>query len=154
MKHDVLVRAITEITNRLPYSRYIWALTGGASMQLQGLSHDAQDIDILASPQFSEAASRELSPQVVFPLQRTRMQNIESLYSRFIMEGVSVDVMVDVSNRGSDGIWRFHTEWVNHICQYHLGSINIPVLSLSYEMEISTMLGLEKKIKMLLEFDR
>jgi len=152
MKPEALTDVLSEIAHKLPFSRYIWALTGGASMQLQGISHNANDIDILASPKFTKAASQVFSSEVVFPPQRKQKENIKSFYSFFVINGVPVDIMANVYNRGFDGLWRPHYGWKNHINSYQLGNITVPLLSLSYEIEISKMLGLDERINKILQF--
>ena len=152
MKQDILVKVISKIAYKLPFNRYIWALTGGASMQFRGISHNANDIDILASPQFTKAASKTFSSEVILPPRRNRKENIESFYSFFIINGIPIDIMADVINLGPDLIWRPHYEWINNINEYQVGNITIPLLSLEYEIEISKKLGLEDRIKKILEF--
>lgn len=152
MTKELLLESLIIIATKLPFPDYIWALTGGASMQIRGLPHNAKDIDILASLKFAESISEKFSSQIVVSLERTRKENIESSYTKFIVNSISIEVMADVSNCDFNGIWQPHVEWKDNIEIFTLDSIRIPILTLLYERKISKILGLKKRVKMISKF--
>jgi|GEM_PF-1836538 len=140
MRRQSLLACLDFLVGRLSFTSAEWAITGGASLQLRGIGCDAKDIDVLASPEVANYAATALSDCTVKPLAITETEGIRSLFARYEVNGVIVEIMANVYNRLANNSWCPHQEWRNHIEILQLDNMSVPVLTLDYEERIAGML--------------
>ena len=140
MKRQSLLACLDFLVGRLPITSGEWAITGSASLQLRGVECDAEDIDILASPEVANYAATALSDCTVKPLAIAQTDDIRSLFAQYDVNGVLVEIMANVHNRLANDSWYPHREWRNHVEILQLDNTSVPVLTLAYEERIAGML--------------
>ncbi|OGQ89233.1 MAG: hypothetical protein A2464_02860 [Deltaproteobacteria bacterium RIFOXYC2_FULL_48_10] len=144
-------KALSIVCDVLKDWKGFWALTGGASLFARGMINETEDIDILMTRECAILSSKSLKQHVLQEMVFLESNNIKSLFGKYQIEGVVVEIMAEVFNKSSDGEWHPHTEWIQHVEMIELGrlSISIPMLSLNYEAKINTILGNFSRVKII-----
>jgi len=140
-----LIRCLEFLMQRLRGVECQWAITGGSSLLIREIQSSAHDIDILATKDCAVHFSKRFTDITVTKINFSEADNVRSIFARYIVHGIVVEVMADVSNRLADGEWHPNREWTACIEHTFVDDFDIPVLTLDYEKQIALMLGQNSK---------
>jgi hypothetical protein len=144
--HRAVIYALCE---SLPLDTVNWALTGSAGHSLQGVPISVHDVDVQTDEPGAWVVADRLVAHVVEPLKRTESAVIRSLFGRFDVGGVIVEVMGAVQKRQRDGSWGAPTDPSRHRRLVQLDGLQVPVLSLEYEAAAYAQLGRHERATLL-----
>lgn len=96
-------KALIIIADRL--KDYSYAIRGTASLVLQGLEMNADDIDILGDEKVAEAANEVLKEYLLEPVEYKESDKFISRYGKFKIENVQVEFMCDFQIKDPKGNW-------------------------------------------------
>lgn len=146
---DVVLRCLRFVYKRVGDITCRWAVTGGASLLIHGVQSVAHDIDILCSEECAELFYISLQEFALTYLEYSEIGNVRSLFCRYIVSGVRLEVMANVSNRLADRCWHENRLWQDFVEYVRIGDLRIPVLSLEYEQDIAGLLGQATKVSLI-----
>jgi hypothetical protein len=135
-----LIEAITELTLLLHPIEENWCITGGANRYLRGVQIYANDIDIITTEKGANEICKLINPNTEGKLFKTTSENIKSFYCTFMLKGIKVEVMGDPENK-SELAWNENNKWIKSQDSLLLNGIEIPTVSLDYEIEINQEIG-------------
>lgn len=125
-----------------------WALTGSTGHALQGVPVEPNDIDL----QTDERGAREIMDEfsnVKEELTYVESENMKSYLGTLEIEGIEVEVMGDVQKRLDTGEWETPIDVTEHRNFVSFDGIQVPVLSLEYEIEAYRRLGRHERADMM-----
>jgi hypothetical protein len=135
---DVLVGLVS----RLPAEKFDWAVTGSFGQRLQGVPVVVHDLDLQSDEPTARELDRLLSGTVIEPLAWRDSERIRSLFGRYSVNGLTIEVMGYLSKRmEAAASWSRPTCVREHRVLVGYGSLMIPVLSLAYEEQAYRILG-------------
>ncbi|GAB4564853.1 MAG: hypothetical protein Kow0047_14900 [Anaerolineae bacterium] len=146
---DRYVEALRVIVSAIGDRPVEWALTGSASMALQGVPVDVHDIDIQTDKDGAFAIADALKEHVTRPVRWSQADRIRSYFGTLEVNGLTVELIGDLQKRLPDGTWeppvdvRKHRDWVQ------VGEMRIPVLTIEYEAEAYRKLGRHDRARLL-----
>lgn len=135
-----LIDAITELTLLLQPIEEDWSITGGANRYLQGVQIYANDIDIITTEKGANEICKLINPGIKGELFKTTSENIKSFYCTFTLKGIKIEVMGDPENK-SELAWNENKKWKKNQESLLLNGVEIPIVSLDYEIEINQEIG-------------
>ncbi|MBU1055990.1 MAG: hypothetical protein KKC46_19510 [Proteobacteria bacterium] len=152
MNRDNYEKVLSIICDVLKDWEGSWALTGGASLFARGMISDTEDIDILMTKECALFLSKRLKQYVLQATAFLESKNIKSIFGKYRIEGVVIEIMAEVSNKSSLGEWLPHTEWLQHIEMIEIGRLSVPMLSLIYEARINSIIGNINRVKIISQY--
>ncbi|OMQ20884.1 nucleotidyltransferase domain-containing protein [Serratia oryzae] len=135
-----LIDAVTELTLLLQSITEEWNITGGANRYLRGVQIYANDIDIITTEKGANEICKLIYPSFNGKLCKTTSENIKSFYFTFMFKGINIEIMGDPENKNELG-WRENKKWKKNQDSLSLNGIDIPCVSLEYEVEINQEIG-------------
>jgi hypothetical protein len=142
---DVLLK----ICRRLRDTPVQWALTGSLGMALQGVDLPVDDIDLQTDEQGVYAIERCFPDCVVKPATYKVSERIRSHFGALDIDGVKVEIMGAVQKRLDEGGWEEPVEVAQHRHWIEVRGVQVPVLSLEYEVEAYRKMGRIERAEML-----
>ena len=135
-------RALRKIYNLLQEQEgLVWALTGSASFALQGMDLSPHDIDLITDREGARRIGELLRAFCVRPVgDDGGAEYVRSLFGRFLVEGVEVDVMGDPRRMNLDGSWGEPACLPPLIRFVEYRGLRLPVLSLAFEAQAYRLL--------------
>jgi hypothetical protein len=132
-----------------------YAFRGTASLFLQGLDMNVDDIDLLCDAKTALDANSKLSDYLVEEVSFKESPKFKSYYGKFIIDKVQVEVMGDwqifSEKKGWSKVYNADAENITHVT---LDGIEIPVTKIGLELEVFAQMGrwtAYQKIKRLIE---
>jgi hypothetical protein len=107
------------------------------------------DIDVQTDGPSAWVVADRLVAYVVEPLWLAESAVIRSLFGRFDVGGVLVEVIGAVQKRQRDGSWGAPTDPSRHRRLVQLDGLQVPVLSLEYEASAYALLGRHERATLL-----
>lgn len=143
------IKALHVLYARLTNTDIHWAITGSTGFALQGIPIEVHDIDLQTDEPGAYRVQDVLKEYVVRPIIFRETINIKSHYGLLDIACVLVEVMGGIQKRQPDGSWEAPVDPVNyrHFVTYE--GIQLPVLSLEYEIEAYFKLGRLEEAKFL-----
>lgn len=144
--------ALLTLIAELRPTALIWAITGSASLALQGIQVDVHDIDLRTTAADAYAIEAALARFRVRPVRVTSTGLVQSHFGALDISGVQVEIIGDMQHRLADGSWepvtdmRPHMRWVNYQGQ------TVPVMSLPFLLHAYRLLGRAEKVALLQRF--
>jgi hypothetical protein len=148
-KFQAVIHKLTRDFKQCPYP---WALTGSAGMVLQGMQMAVHDIDIQTTREGAVWISGQMKDNQVQPLHHWETTVMLSWYSRFKVEGISVEVIGDIQKRDQNGKFGIPPDLLKVIKYVDNGTIRIPVLDLTYEEMAYRRIGKIDKARQIAAF--
>lgn len=135
-----LIDAVTELTLSFQSITEEWNITGGANRYLRGVQIYANDIDIITTEKGANEICKLIDPSFNGKLCKTTSENIKSFYFTFMFKGIKIEIMGDPENKNELG-WHENKKWIKNQDSLSLNGIDIPCVSLDYEIEINQEIG-------------
>jgi hypothetical protein len=137
--------ALNEIHRRLHGKPIIWVITGSCGMALQGMPTEVHDIDLQTDKRGAYAIEAAFSECMTSPVSFSGTERIRSHFGGFVLHGVKVEIMGDISKRLPDGSWEepVNLEKVRKWVDWE--GKRFPVMDLEYEAEAYRKLGRVEK---------
>jgi hypothetical protein len=135
--------AVERLVAKLPVDEVNWALTGSVAHRLQGADIEYHDVDVQTDPAGAYDVSTRLHRWVVEPVELRSSAKMRSHFGRLRFDDLQIDVEVmgAVQRRTRDGSWTEPTNPSDHRVYASSGSVEVPVLSLTYEAEAYDAIG-------------
>jgi hypothetical protein len=128
------MRALELLIKRVPPFEYIWALTGSASLRLQGVDIPVHDLDIQADEKTITLIENQLAGFMKTPVHLWESTGMRSLEGKAIMEGIEIELLANIAYRQPDGTWCTYTDF-SHLIWIDMHGMHIPVFPLEDELE-------------------
>ncbi|WP_226069098.1 hypothetical protein [Dickeya zeae] len=135
-----LIDAVTELTLLFQPITEEWYVTGGTNRYLRGVQIHANDIDVITTEKGANEICKLINPSSNGKLYKTTSENIKSFYFTFTLKGINIEIMGDPENKNELG-WNENKKWKKNQDSLSLNGIEIPCLTLSYEIEINKEIG-------------
>ena len=131
-----------------------WVVTGGVGMALQGVPLEVHDIDIQTNRDGAYEIERLLMDYMVKPVRYLESERIRSHLGTLAIDGIRVEIMGDIQKRleeeaGSAPDWEEPVKVEDHRQWLEIEGMQVPVLSLEYEVQAYLRLGRTEKAEML-----
>jgi hypothetical protein len=142
--------ALAVICARLPLATVDWALTGSAGHRLQGVDVPVRDIDVQTDADGARAVGEALAEYVVEAPRPRTSPLIRSVFGRFLVAGVEVELMGGMCHRRSpDAPWGPPVDPADHRRIVHYAGFDVPVLDLAYEADAYDLMGRHERAALL-----
>lgn len=132
---------LRQLSNRLGQTGINWAVTGSCGFALQGVPVVPNDIDIQTDSSGAYEIERLFSEHVTRRVQLSTAGRIRSHYGALGIDSIQVEIMGGVQKRLADRTWEPPVDIALHKRSVVVDGMNIPVLSLEYELEAYKLLG-------------
>lgn len=127
-----------------------WALTGSYRLYLESQENfKVNDIDIITDNKGAKIISTIFKKNIVSEFKYSEYNGIYSYFGQLKINNVTFDIMSDVKNK-INGKW-LNTPSLNNIENLKFEIFNIPVLSLSAEFHLYSLLGQKQKTNQIKE---
>ncbi|MFA5776511.1 MAG: hypothetical protein WC988_03095 [Patescibacteria group bacterium] len=137
---EKLEAAIKIIDEKLKGEAY--AIRGTASLVLQGLDMNVDDIDILCDEKTALNANLKLSEYLVEKVVFKESPKFKSYYGKFLINGVNVEIMGDWQIFNNKKGWsKVYNADVVNITQIKVENLKIPVTKIELELEVFALMG-------------
>lgn len=151
-----LESAVKIIAQKLQGESYV--IRGTASLVLQGLDMNVDDIDVLCTAKTALNANLKLSEYLVEKVAFKESPKFKSYFGKFSIDGVNVEIMGDWQIFNDKKGWsKIYTADINSIDYVKLDDSKIPVTKIELELEVFALMGrwtAYQKIKRLAEESR
>lgn len=104
-------RALNALLELIPPSQTRWALTGSASLRLQGVDLDVHDLDIQTDKQTIYEIERVLGDCIKAPVHLWESPGMRSLDGKAEIEGIQVELLANIAHKLPDGSWSSYTDF-------------------------------------------
>ena len=135
-----------------------YAIRGTASLVLQGLDMNVDDIDILCNAKTALSANLKLSEYLVEEVAFKESPKFKSYFGKFLIDGVKVEIMGDWQIFNDKKGWsKLYTADAEDITHVKVDDLEIPVTKIELELEVFALMGrwtAYQKIKRLAEESR
>ena len=138
------VHALDILLKRVPSLEYHWALTGSASLRLQGVDVPVHDLDIQADEKNVYLIEQRLAEFMKTPVHLWESTGMRSLDGRADIEDVEIELVANIAHRQPDGTWRMSTDFANLIWVERHG-LSIPIFPLEDELAAYQTMGRVEK---------
>jgi hypothetical protein len=148
---DTHADALRDVARRLGRVGVRWAVTGSAGHRLQGVPVEVHDLDIQTDEPGAWTADENLADVAVRRLTRWESTTMSSLFGRYRVAGIDVEIMGGIRHRASqESPWDEPVQlsgpavlWV----QAH--GMRLPVMSLSHEVVAYQNMGRHDRARLL-----
>jgi hypothetical protein len=103
-------RVLEFLLDRIPPDEIPWALTGSASLRLQGVDLEIHDIDIQTDGNSGSLIEQRLAEYMKTSLHAWESPGMRSLDGKAEKDGIQIEILADVSHKKSDGSWCSYTD--------------------------------------------
>ncbi|MGC8959956.1 MAG: nucleotidyltransferase domain-containing protein [Chloroflexia bacterium] len=143
------LEVLCKVRTRLEGCPAPWAVTGSLGMALQGVPVEVHDIDIQTDREGAYEIERRLAEFVVRPVCFSEAERIRSHLGRLEIDDLQVEIMGDLQKRLEDGRWEEPVPIEPHRRWVEVEGVQVPVLSLEYELQAYLKLGRSDRAEML-----
>lgn len=142
--------ALATICARLPLATVNWALTGSVGHRLQGVDVPVRDIDVQTDEDGASAVGEALAEYVVEAHRQRTSPLIRSVFGRFLVAGVEVELMGGMCHRRSpDAPWGAPVDPADHRRIVRYAGLDVPVLDLVHEADAYDLMGRHERASLL-----
>ena len=126
-----------------------WALTGSASLRLQGVDISVNDLDLQTDAQTIYILEKNLAEFMKTPIHVWESEHTLSHHGQAEINGLQVEFLGDMRHRSTAGVWESAVDiasvriWVN----WH--ELQVPVLPLSHEVLAYEKMGRMQKAELI-----
>lgn len=143
------LEVLQKVHARLQGSPVEWVVTGSLGMALQGVPVEVHDIDLQTDQEGAYEIERRLAEFVTRPVRFSESERIRSHLGRLEIDGIQVEILGDIQKRLEDGSWEEPVRVTDHRRWVEIAGMQVPVLSLEYELQAYLKLGRGDKAEML-----
>lgn len=126
---------------RLENTDINWVITGSLGFALQGVPIHPNDIDIQTDKAGAYEIERCFSDFIVEKVAFSSARRIRSHFGIISIDGVRVEIMGDIQKQLVDGTWEAPVDLNCYKQMVEIKDMQIPVLSLDYELQAYKKLG-------------
>jgi hypothetical protein len=135
------VRVLRALHERLGEAEVAWAVSGSASLSLQGLPLSLGDVDVETDALGAYRIQDACKDWVIRPVTFVASDQVRSHWGALEVQGWQVEIMGDFQVRGLDGTWGAPGD-VRHLRLYvDHGDLAVPVMPLAYVRDAYRLLG-------------
>ena len=138
------MHALDFLLKRVPPLEYIWALTGSASLRLQGVNVPVHDLDIQTDEKTVYLIEKQLAGFMKIPVHLRETASMRSLDGKADIEGVEIELLANSAHSQPDGAWRTYTDFSRLIWVETQGR-HIRVFPLEDELKAYDAMGRSEK---------
>ncbi len=138
------LHALGLLFNLVSPLEYIWALTGSASLRLQGVDVPVHDLDIQADQKTVYLIERQLAEFMKASVHLWESTGMRSLEGKAVFDGVEIELLANVAHRQPDGAWRTYTDF-SRLIWVETHGLNIPLFPLEDELAAYEAMGRTEK---------
>jgi len=142
---DTHIRALKLFLNRMSPNEYVWALTGSASLRLQGVDTPVHDLDIQADEKTVYIMEKQLAGFMKTPVHFWESTGMRSLDGKAVIDGVEIELLANIARRKPDGSWCTFTDF-SHLVWVETHGLRIPLFPLEDELEAYEAMGRTDKV--------
>jgi hypothetical protein len=146
---DLHLQALMNICSRLRDTPLDRAVTGSLGMALQGVELPVHDIDLQTDEEGAYAIESCFPECVVKPVAYTVSERIRSHLGALEINGVKVEIMGAIEKHMDDGSWGAPVQVGEYRRWIEVRGLQVPVLSLQYEVEAYRSMGRTERADML-----
>jgi len=143
------LNVLHQIYTRLKDSNINWVVTGSLGFALQKVPVTPHDIDLQTDEAGAYEIERLFSEHVIRKVTFSCVENIRSHFGALVIDGITVEIMGDISKRLEDGTWEEPVDLERYKQFVEIKGMQVPVLSLEYESQAYLKLGRIEKAQML-----
>ena len=129
------------IFEALPVDEVNWALTGHASLALQGIDVEARDLNILTCDKRAYEVERRLRPFAVKRVEYAEDNNTCSHFGMLSIHGVDSEIVGAPQIRSEEGEWGPPVDVLENRCFVEYEGMRLPVTTLEYEAKALRAMG-------------
>ncbi len=144
-----LVAALRRLQARLRGQAVTWVITGSVGFALQGEPVQPGDLDVQTDAAGAAAIERLFAEHVVEPVRLRESERVRSHFGALRLDGVRVEIMGDLQQRGPDGAWEPPPDLARLRRWVERDSLLLPVLDLEYEYRAYLRLGRVERARLL-----
>ena len=126
-----------------------WALTGSASLALQGVETHVRDIDVQTDREGTLEMERLLAEHVVAPVRLEEDALVRSYLGAAEVDGMEVEIIGDIQKRAPGGEWGPPPDLARLAITIDAGGFQVPVLPLEYERDAYRAMGRSEKANLI-----
>ena len=114
-------------------------------MALQGMDLEIHDIDLQTDQRGAYEIERLLAEYMVTAVQSSISERMRSHFGALEMDGIKVEIMGDVQKLLDGQVWEEPVKVAKHRHWVNFEGMQIPVLSLEYELQAYRKLGRKER---------
>ena len=141
---EAYLHALDLLIKRVSPLEYIWALTGSASLRLQGVEVPVHDLDIQAGQKTVYRIEKRLAGFMKTPVHLWESTGMRSLEGKALLEGVEIELLANGAHRQPDGVWRSYTDF-SRLVWVETHGLRIPLFPLEDEIKAYEAMGRAEK---------
>jgi hypothetical protein len=149
MLSDAHRAAIYALQRRLSAQPIAWAITASSGLALQGLPVTPADLDIQTDAAGAYAIAALFDHAITRPIRLSHTDRVQSHFGALTLGGLTVEIMGAVQYPRPDGSWDVPIDIVPHRRWIAFETLQVPVLTLEYELMAYRMLGRVPRIALL-----
>jgi len=136
---EQLTKTVKVVDEKLKGETY--ALRGTASLVLQGIDMNIDDIDVLCDAKTAISANSKLSEYLIEEVVFKESPKFISYFGKFLIDGVNVEIMGDWQIFNDKKGWSRIFNADNNITRVRLDGLEIPVTKIEVELEMFALMG-------------
>lgn len=138
MNEESLYNTLKIITSSL--QGYKYAIRGTASLTLQGLELNVDDIDIICNEYAALKCNELFKKYLIEPVRFSESSKFKSYFGKFLIENIQVEIMGDWQIKKTNGEWSRVYDGEEHIIVKKDG-IEIPTTTIAQELGMFVEMG-------------
>lgn len=139
------INALRLICARLEHTDIQWAVTGSLNMAMQGMLVEVHDIDLQTNEAGAYAIEALFPEYVAQPVRYLISERMRSHLGKLVIDGVDVEIIGGLQKLLADGEWEAPVDVGAHVCLVEVDAMQVPGLSLAYEVQAYLTMGRWKK---------
>ena len=140
---------LSQLLERIPPEKYLWALTGSAGLRLQGVDLSVNDLDLQTDAKTVFLLEKELAEFMRVPIHRWETEHTLSYHGQAEIDGLQVELLGDIRHRQLDGNWGPLRDIASVLVWLEWRSLGIPVLPLEHEAAAYASMGRIQKAELI-----
>ena len=146
---ELHAQVLTFLVSRIPPSDSLWALTGSASLRLQGVDVPVNDLDLQTDGKIVLLLENELAEFMKDPVHLWETEHTRSYHGQAEIFGLKVELLGDMRHRLRDGTWSAPLDFESVLVWVEWRGQKIAVLSLEHEAAAYEKMGRIQKAELI-----
>jgi hypothetical protein len=145
-QHAMVLSLLVE---KIPPTQHVWALTGSASLRLQGVDLSVNDLDLQTDARTVFILEKELAEFMTVPVHLWESEHTLSYHGQAEIYSLQVELLGDIRHRQPDNSWDKSLDIQSVLVWVEWCDLKIPVLSLEHEAVAYEKMGRVQKAKLI-----
>jgi hypothetical protein len=142
-------QVLSFLIEKIHPAEFPWALTGSASLRLQGVDISVNDLDLQTDAQTIYILEKKLSDFIKVPVHVWESEHTLSQHGQAEINGLQVEFLGDMRHRSPAGIWEPAVDIVSVRVWVTWRELQVPVLSLEHEALAYEKMGRVQKAELI-----